>query len=130
MQDARTIVQAYCDAWLAGDLASVLDSYHADLTLEWPGDHGLAGRYEGLDASLNALARLAEVTRREPTVLRAVCAGDETVVAVVQERWSDDESAILIERALEFEVRDDHIARCRIFEHHQPDVDRWIARHS
>jgi len=126
------VVRAYCDAWMAGDVVAVVDFYHDDLTLHWPGRHRFAGTYSGQQASIEALLVLQGVTNRQPFEIVDVLASDGGAVAVVRERWSNDSgaaepSSIEITRALHFTVLDAKLHTCRIFEFDQPLIDDWLA---
>ncbi len=124
---ATTAVRRYLDAWRAGDLTTVLDSYHPDLALTWPGSHPLAGDHVGLDAALTALAELQARTRRE-----LVAAGplarqpDGHVVVDVVERWSCPHP-VDVSRSLRFRVVDGRIAACTVVEGDPGLVDRILG---
>ena len=47
MTEPEAVVRAYTDAWLAGDLAAVVDLYHDDLVLHYGGAHSLTGDHVG-----------------------------------------------------------------------------------
>ena len=126
---AVRVVEAYADAWLAGDLETVLGLYHPDLTLVWPGTHRLAGEHRGLDAALTALAELQALTERRPIEIHAITDADGTIVLDVTERWRDRESGSTdVRRALHYTVLDDRLHTCRIVEADESAVDRWMQR--
>ena len=60
MTTAR-VLDEYCDAWRAGDLARLIGSYHDEFTLHYFGESPLAGTHRG---KASALAALGEATRR------------------------------------------------------------------
>lgn len=129
---ARSVVEAYCDAWLAGDTTTVLSLYHDDMVLEWPGRHRLAGVHEGLQASIDALLALQGLTNRVPTTVVDVVTGDHSVTATVVERWTEGEGttgrSMDVVRGLEYTVEDGKLRTCRIHETDQSAVDEWIER--
>ncbi len=121
------MVRRYLDAWQSGDITTVLDSYHPDLTLHWPGTHPLAGDHVGLDAALTALAELQSRTSRAvvsvgPLEERA----DGSVVVDVVERWRCPDP-IDVSRSLAFRVHDGTIAGCTVEEADAALVDRLLA---
>lgn len=131
-RDAVEVVQAYCDAWLAGDTMTVLSLYHDDLTLEWPGRHRFAGVHVGQKASIEALLGLQSETNRIPIEVVDVMAGSNTVAVSVVERWSrdgDDGEPKVLEHAriLEYTVQDQQLRTCRVFESAPYDVEDWLA---
>ena len=126
------VVKAYCDAWLAGDVMTVVSLYHEDLTLDWPGQHHLAGTHVGQQASVEALLALQAQTDRTPIEVVDMLVGQDSVAAKVVERWSrpaDDGETEVLEhtRILEFTVEDARLRTCRIYESAQPEIDEWLG---
>ena len=114
---------------MSGDAMAVLPYYHDDLTLIWPGDHRLAGTYVGQQQSLDALIELQLATNRVPVKVEQILAGPDSVVAMVEERWTDPadpDKSLQHLRALEFTVADNRLRTCRIFESAQPAIDQWL----
>jgi uncharacterized protein len=127
--DASAVVRAYCDAWMARDTTTILSLYHRDLNLHWPGRHHLAGVHEGQAASINALLALQTITNRLPIEIVDIMPGRNSVMVIVNERWSNTEvEPIELTRALDFTVLEGQLRTCRIFESDQAAVDDWIAR--
>jgi len=126
---AIDVVQAYCDAWMAGDVATVASMYHEDLTLEWFGEHRLAGTHVGLQRSIEALLELQAATNRTPTEIVEILDGPSSVVAIVNERWTSANGDHVFEhvRALEFTVHENKLHTCRIFETAQARIDEWLG---
>ncbi len=126
----RQVVEAYCRAWLAGDVVTVLGFYHDDLVLTWPGDNHLAGQHIGQAASVDALLALQGLTNRVPVEVIDVFEGSQSIIAVVVERWSnssDPNHTLDLTRALEFTVVDQKLRTCRIFETDQAAIDQWLG---
>ncbi len=127
--DAETVVRQYCNAWMAGDTTGLLELYHPDLTLKWPGGHRLAGTYSGLDACATALLTFQQLTNRRPIKVLDILATDRTAVVVVSERWqrnSFEPLAVELTRALHYTVESGKIRACQVFEADQHTVDRWL----
>lgn len=130
MSEATAVVRAYCDAWLAGDTATVLSLYHDDLTLVWPGRHRFAGVHEGQAAAIEALLGLQAATNRRPVEVLDLMTGHAAVMVTVIERWTRDEdesTSIEITRGLEYTVVDGKLRTCRLYETDQPAVEEWLA---
>lgn len=126
-ETATAIVRRYLDAWQAGDLTTVLDAYHPDLALTWPGTHSLAGEHAGLDAALAALAELQTRTSREVVSVGPLSEGaDGGVVVDVVERWSCPHP-VDVSRSLTFRVLDGRIAACTVVEADPVLVDRTLG---
>ncbi len=125
--DDATVVRAYCDAWMAGDVMAVLALYHDDLTLMWPGRHRLAGTYEGMAAALDALLELDAATNRVPVEVVDVLDGEHGAAAIVRERWCRDGASIEVLRALHYTVLEGRLRTCRVFECDQPAIDEWLS---
>ncbi len=128
--DEIAVVRSYCDAWLKGDSMVILSHYHQELTLHWPGRHRLGGSHQGLTASINALLALQAITNRTPTRIVDVCAGHQSIIVVVLERWSDDDRTVEVKRLLEFTVRDGKLHTCQVYETDQAAVDEWVDMHT
>lgn len=129
-QTARSIVEAYCDAWMAGDVLAVLGFYHDDLELTWPGRNHLAGVHQGQAASVEALLKLQELTGRQPLEVLDIAQGEKLVIATVIERWTDpanDARSVDLRRVLEFTVTDGQLRTCRVYESDQHIIDEWIG---
>lgn len=131
--DAAAVVRSYCDAWMRGDAMAVLEHYHRDLTLVWPGRHRFAGVHDGQAAAIDALLALQTITNRTPTEIVDVLVGEHCVAVVADERWTvdpDDATAESIEvrRALDYTIVDGKLRTCRVYEADQPIIDDWIAR--
>lgn len=127
---ARSVVDAYCAAWIAGDTMTLVSLYHEDLELRWPGSYQLAGVHSGLEASIDALLTLQVATNRVPVRFLDVFESDRAVMVTVVERWtrpSDPHQTMEITRALEFTVADSKIRTCRIYESDQLAIDAWFA---
>lgn len=131
MIETVQVVKNYCDAWMAGDVMTVLSLYHDDLTLIWPGRHSFAGTHAGQRASIEALAGLQSRTNRRPIEIIDVLIGASSVMAIVVERWTrpDDESFTMdITRGLEWTIENAKLRTCRLFETDQPAIDDWLGR--
>lgn len=134
--EAGAIVRRYCDAWQSGDVAALLDAYHDDVVLEWPGRHHLAGTHRGKAAALHALGSLQAATNRTLMQVRDVLVGESSVIATVTELWTREPTdgdpvsgSLHLDRALEYTVADGRILTCRIYETNQPAVDEWLDAH-
>ncbi len=127
---ALSVIKAYCDAWIAGDVLTVIGLYHDDLALTWPGRNHLSGVHDGQTASVEALLKLQELTGRQPIEVVDILQGSHSVIAVIIERWThpaDASRTADLRRALEFTVVDDKLRTCRIYETDQHLVDEWIG---
>ena len=127
MTDAATVVRAYTDAWLAGDLASVVELYHDDLVLHYGGAHSLSGDHVGKDAALTALLTVQARTDRVPLAVLDVMTGAEFATAWVRERWTIDGADHELTRVLVYRVRDDRLAECWLYDNDSALVDRALA---
>jgi ketosteroid isomerase-like protein len=124
--DATDVVSRYLHAWRTGDLTTVLDSYHPELVLEWPGSHPLAGRHVGLAPALDALAALQARTVRVVVSIGSVIQQPGEWVAVdITERWSCPDP-VAVSRSLWLRVADGRIVECVVEETDQELVDRLL----
>jgi hypothetical protein len=126
-EDAGAIISRYCAAWVAGDVATVVDLYDDELVLTWTGSHHLAGEHRGKTAALDALLRLQLATNRSPVAVHDILAEGHRAIAWVTERWERDGSDLEVDRLLRFEVRGGRIVACRVHETDQHAVDLWLT---
>jgi len=127
MTEPETIVRAYTEAWLAGDVAAVVDLYHDDLVLHYGGAHSLTGDHVGKDAALTALLTVQARTERVPVAVLDVMASDEHATAWVRERWTVDGEDHELTRVLVYRVADGKLAECWLFDTDSALVDRALA---
>ena len=123
----RQAVSRYAAAWLAGDRAGVVASYHDDFTLHYFGSNPLAGVHQGRPA---ALAILAEVTRRTNRKLLGIVdimAGPERGALLVRELFSRDGKTAEVERLLVYSIRDGLLWQCWVYDQDQALVDEFLA---
>lgn len=127
MTTAR-VLDEYCDAWRAGDLARLFGSYHDEFTLHYFGESPLAGTHRG---KASALAALGEATRRSGRQLVEivdVLAGRELGAIVAIERVGTSGETTDIRRVLLYRVRDGQLVECWLYDEDQRLVDRlWSA---
>ena len=127
MTTPASVVRAYTDAWLAGDLATVLDLYHDELVLHYGGSNPLTGDHYGKDAALTALLTVQEKTQRVPVEVVDVLASDDHAAAWVRERWIVDGEPTELMRLLVYRVADAKLAECWLLDHDQALVDRVLS---
>jgi len=127
MTEPETIVRAYTEAWLAGDVAAVVDLYHDDLVLHYGGGHSLTGDHVGKDAALTALLTVQARTERVPVAVLDVMASDEHATAWVRERWTVDGEDHELTRVLVYRVADGKLAECWLYDADSALVDRALA---
>lgn len=123
--DHLALVERYCDAWKRGDAAALVDCYHDDFTLHWFGASPLAGTHRGKPAAIAALVRVQQLTNRELREIRDVLASDEHAVVLTRERFTRDGRSLELERVLVFQIRDDRLAECWLYDRDQRAVDAF-----
>jgi len=127
MNDPESVVRAYTDAWLAGDLAAVVDLYHDDLVLHYGGSHSLTGDHVGKDAALTALLTVQARTERVPVAVLDVMASADHATAWVRERWTVDGEQRELTRVLVYRVAGGRLAECWLYDTDTELVDRALA---
>jgi hypothetical protein len=115
----ESVLRRYAEAWVAGDLAAVIDAYHDDFVLHYFGDSPLAGSHVGKDAALAALAEATARTDRQLLEVVDVLAGTNLGALVVVERLGDRE----VRRVLLYRTEDDKLRECWLYDEDQPFVD-------
>lgn len=127
MTTPGTTVRAYTNAWLAGDLMTVLDLYHDDLVLHYGGANPLTGDHHGKDAAVTALLTVQEKTQRVPIEVIDVIESPDHAAAWVRERWIVDGETVELMRLLMYRVADGKLAECWLLDHDQALVDRVLS---
>jgi uncharacterized protein len=120
MSIAETL-NAYRDAWEAGDLARIVDAYHDDVVLHYFGTSPLAGTHMGKQAALTVLAQATERSGRELVAVEDVLAGERFGALVAVERLGPERREV--RRVLLYEVRDDKLGECWLYDEDQAFVD-------
>ena len=123
----RQAVSRYAAAWLAGDRACVVASYHDDFTLHYFGDNPLAGAHRGKKASLAVLAEVTRRTNRKLLGIVDILAGPERGALLVRELFTRDGRTAEVERLLVYSVCDGLLWQCWVYDQDQALVDSFLA---
>ena len=127
MTESATVVRAYTEAWLAGDIGAVVDLYDDDLVLHYGGSHSLTGDHVGKDAALNALLTVQARTDRVPLAVLDVMASADHATAWVRERWTVDGVDHELTRVLVYRVAGGKLAECWLYDSDSALVDRALG---
>jgi ketosteroid isomerase-like protein len=127
-EEIESVVGGYARAWVAGDLAAVIDAYHPEFTLHYGGTSPLAGTHEGRDAALAVLAEATTRSARELVAVDDVLVGDDHGALVVRERLGPTEDRRELRRVLVYTVADGRLRTCRLLDEDQAFVDRLWSR--
>lgn len=120
--ETESVLRAYADAWLAGDLEEVLGSYHEDFVLHYMGESPLAGTHEGREAALQTLGLASFRASRKLVAVEDVLAGDEFGAIVAIEEIGEPPRQV--RRVLLYRVLDGMLGECWLFDEDQRFVDR------
>jgi hypothetical protein len=121
--EVRTVIERYAEAWRDGDLATIIDCYHDDLTLHWFGANALSGDHAGKGAALAALGEFTRRTGRGLPKIVATMAGPARGAIVAREVIGGTE----VERTLVFTVRDGKLFECWVYDQDPVVVDRAVG---
>lgn len=127
MTTPGTVVRTYTEAWLAGDIGTVLDLYANDIVLHYGGANPLTGDHRGKDAAVTVLLAVQEKTQRVPTEVIDVMEGATYAAAWVREQWTVEGDTVDLMRLLTYRVADGKLAECWLFDHDQALVDRVFS---
>ena len=119
-------LNAYRDAWEAGDLARIVDAYHDDFVLHYFGTSPLAGTHTGKQAALTVLAQATERSQRELVSVEDVLVGEQFGALVATERLGPDRREV--RRVLLYRVTDERLAECWLYDSDQAFVDGLWSR--
>jgi ketosteroid isomerase-like protein len=118
-------IRRYCDAWVKGDLAALVDCYHDELVLHYFGRSPLAGDHRGKAAALALLARVAQLTNRRLLAIHDVLASDEHAVVLARERFERDGRQVDLNRVFVYHVRDGKLVEGWVYDEDQRVVDEF-----
>ena len=121
------VLERYADAWLKGDMKTIIDSYHDDVVFHYAGRSPLAGVHRGKQACLAVLKQVSQKTNRKLLSIRDVMAGNELGVIVAIERFGAEGHFVELERLLRYRVRDGKLCECWIYDADQELVDRFYS---
>ena len=121
--DIYTVVKRYADAWAAGDLRGIVDSYHDDVVFHYFGRSPLAGTHRGKAACLQVLKQVREKTNRKLIGIQDVLAGAHFGAVIAVEQFERSGVVVQIERLLRYTVRDGKLAECWVYDEDQRLVD-------
>jgi len=119
-----SVLQDYCDAWRAGDLARIVGLYHDDFTLHYFGQSPLAGTHRGKASALAALGEATRRSRRQLLEIADVLVGTDLGAVIAVERVGPEAQATDIRRILVYRVRDDKLFECWLYDEDQRLLDR------
>jgi len=122
------VLRRCCDAWVAGDAATVVASYADDIVLHYFGAHPLAGDHSGKAAALAVLGKVAALTKRGTPEIHDVLSSDTHAAMLARESWMDGDTPITLDRVLLFHVRDGKLAECWVYDGDQRTVDAILSR--
>ncbi len=125
--DVRSAIERYAKAWLAGDLAAIIDCYHDDFTLHYFGSNALSGDHVGKVAALSTLAEFGRRTQRRLQAIVATMAGPQRGAIIARERLGIGSAAVELERVFVYAVRDGRLSECWSYDAEQPLIDRLIG---
>jgi ketosteroid isomerase-like protein len=124
-RDNEAAIRRYCEAWRAGDLATILDCYHDDFVLHYFGRSPLAGTHRGKAAALAALAKVQQLTNRQLLEIHDVLVSDDHAAILARERFERDGRVLEVRRVLVYHVRDGKLAESWIYDEDQRAVDEF-----
>jgi uncharacterized protein len=117
----------YADAWLAGDLAAIIDMYADDFVLHYFGESPLAGDHVGKDAALTALAAATARTNRRLLDIEDVLEGRVLSAIVAREEVGTDERKV-VRRVLLYRTDGGKLTECWLYDEDQRAIDAlWSA---
>ena len=121
------IARRYADAWLAGDMATLLDCYHDDFTLHYFGANPLSGEHRGKAAAMAVLGEVSRRTGRRLLAIQDVMAGETRAAILAREAWTRDGQRVELDRLLLYSLQDGRLRDCWIYDADQALVDRFLA---
>jgi hypothetical protein len=123
----RETLRRYADAWEAGDLEAMLDSYADDVVFHYFGATDLAGDHVGKEACVTAMVTASVRAARELLEVVDVLAGDRLGALVVRERLTRAGESVDLQRVLVYRIEESKLAEVWLHDEDQALVDRLWA---
>jgi ketosteroid isomerase-like protein len=125
--DAYRVVRRYADAWVAGDLKTMVDCYHDDVVFHYFGRSPLAGDHRGKAACLAVLKKVRDKTQRKLVAVLDVLAGEHYGLIVAVEQFERNGASLNFQRLLRYGVRDGLLSECWVYDEDQRLLDDYLA---
>jgi ketosteroid isomerase-like protein len=122
-------VERWCDALAAKDLQAVAPALDDASVLHLPGRSGLAGRYQGSDAIVGVLTRMALLTNGtlETSPERVLAATDHTIVVLGRAGGEREGRRLQADAVYILTFRGDTVRDIWVFYENQAHVDAFWA---
>lgn len=124
--ETERVLRAYAEAWLAGDLNTVLGAYHDEIELHYMGSSPLAGTHSGRDEAFRALGLASVRTGRVLVAVEDVLVGDSMGALIAVEDLGDPPRRV--RRVLLYRVQDGKLRECWLFDEDQRFIDELWSR--
>lgn len=117
------IVERYAQAWLDGNIETIVASYHDGITLHWFGNNVLSGDHVGKEVALQALAQFSALSERKLVSIINVTTGPERSILIAREMLGKGAMRKEVERVLIYKVKDNLLFECWVYDQDQSFVD-------
>jgi uncharacterized protein len=128
MHPTRGIAERLLAALERGDPGRVVETLAADAILHVPGRTGLSGPYQGREAILGFLRRLAQLSRGTFRFHGdRVLADGELAIVIGRVGWDRQARRQTVPAILEVTIQREEVVRLRVFHDDQPAVDQLCS---
>jgi uncharacterized protein len=125
---ADGVVARYANAWLAGDIGTLIDLYDPDMVAHYGGASEFAGTHVGRDAFLGVLATSSGRSSRRLISVDLVLESGGTGAIFATEAIAVDGVEHQVQRALRYRTSSTHILEVWLYDMDQHLVDSaWRA---
>jgi ketosteroid isomerase-like protein len=128
MHPTRGIAEQLLAALERGDPGRIAETLATDAILHVPGRTGLSGPYQGQDAILGFLRRLAQLSRGTFRFHGdRVLADGELAIVIGRVGWDRQAGRQTVPAILEVTIQREEVVRLRVFHDEQPAVDQLCS---
>jgi len=124
---ARRVAERYAAAWLAGDLAALLDCYADEFTLHYFGRSRFAGDHVGKQAAVTALLEVGAAAPRTLLGVDEITSAPGAAVIVARERLEGGGESFEVRRLFRYRIDGDQLVECWLYDEDQTLIDRLWA---
>lgn len=124
---ARRAIESYARAWQKGDIAALMNCYHADFTLNYFGRNALAGRHVGKAASLKVLGEMRQRTDRQLKAITSMLVSNDRAAMITREALTATGLTVEVERLYVYTLAGEQLLECWVYDQDQRRMDELIG---
>ncbi len=119
-------MREYLDCWVTGKVDKALGMIADDVVTQFPGKSLIAGVYHGKNAFMELGKKMNSFGQLKVMKFHDILAKDDRAVVLAKERFQREGKSTIVDRAVEYRIRDGKIIGIRWYESDQYAVDEFF----